>query len=317
MTGKTGPAGPAADSTGESMPLETRFPLPSPIDLQLSLAVLRHGRDDPTIRITSADVALARSEETGPASLRLFVSRSELVAQAWGPGAAKALEMAPAIAGLLDDPSPLKPAHPIVRELAARFATLRFPRTGQLLPNLIPAVTEQKVTGQEAHEAYVGIVGLLGRPAPGPLGLRLPPATEDLAALPYYEFHPFGLERRRAEVLKRIGELGARIESWMALTPAEARVRLQSIPGIGPWTAAEATRAAFGDPDAVSIGDFHLPDLVAWALAREPRADDARMLELLEPYAGQRARVVRLLEVSGIRVPRFGPRFAPRHIGRI
>ena len=69
--------------------------------------------------------------------------------------------------------------------------------------------------------------------------------------------------------------------------------------------------------DADGVGDAHLPDMVAWALAGEPRADDARMLELLEPYRGQRARVVRLLEAAGIKIPRFGPRFAPRRIADI
>jgi 3-methyladenine DNA glycosylase/8-oxoguanine DNA glycosylase len=89
---------------------------------------------------------------------------------------------------------------------------------------------------------------------------------------------------------------------------------LWSVPGIGPWTVAEVARVAFGDPDAISVGDFHVPNLVAWALAGEARADDARMLELLEPYRGQRGRVQRLLEASGIRPPRYGPRMAPRNI---
>jgi len=138
-----------------------------------------------------------------------------------------------------------------------------------------------------------------------------------LAALPYYDFHPMGLERRRAEVVKNIGRLEATIEGFMVLPADQAYARLQQIPGVGPWTAAEGTRLAFGDPDAVSLGDAHLPDLVSWALAGEARADDARMLELLAPYAGQRARVIRLLEVSRIKIPRFGPRFAPRRIERI
>ncbi len=86
---------------------------------------------------------------------------------------------------------------------------------------------------------------------------------------------------------------------------------------MGPWTAAETARAAFGDPDAVSIGDFHTPDLVGWALAGEPRGDDARMLELLEPYRGQRARLVRILELSGIVPPRYGPRARGRSIRRM
>jgi 3-methyladenine DNA glycosylase/8-oxoguanine DNA glycosylase len=176
---------------------------------------------------------------------------------------------------------------------------------------------EQKVTASEAHGAYAGLVRRLGAPAPGPVALLLPPAAELLASLPYFEFHPLGLERRRAELLRRIGRSGATIESWMALLPEEARAHLQTIPGLGPWTAAEATRVGFGDPDAVSIGDAHLPDLVSWALADEARADDTRMLQLLAPYAGQRARVIRLLEVSGIKIPRFGPRFAPRRIAGI
>ena len=93
-----------------------------------------------------------------------------------------------------------------------------------------------------------------------------------------------------------------------ALRPALA------VPGIGPWTAAEVAVRALGDDDAVSVGDFHIPNLVAWALAGEPRADDTRMLELLEPYRGRRALVVRLLELGGSMAPRRGPRLSPRRI---
>jgi 3-methyladenine DNA glycosylase/8-oxoguanine DNA glycosylase len=89
------------------------------------------------------------------------------------------------------------------------------------------------------------------------------------------------------------------------------------LPGVGPWTAAEVALRALGDTDAVSVGDFHIPNMVAWALAREPRATDARMLELLEPYRGQRGRVIRLLEAAGVAAPRFGPRMSPRAIAAI
>ena len=78
------------------------------------------------------------------------------------------------------------------------------------------------------------------------------------------------------------------------------------------------SRAWWAEPqdrlDAVSVGDYHLPNVVAWALASEARADDARMLELLEPYRGQRGRVIRLLEASGIGAPRFGPKMPIRSI---
>ncbi len=100
----------------------------------------------------------------------------------------------------------------------------------------------------------------------------------------------------------------------MDLPLADVYGRLMKVPGIGPWTAAEVAVRALGDVDVVSVGDFHLPNLVAFALAGEPRGTDARMLELLEPWRGQRARVVRLLELSGIRAPRYGPRLSPRRI---
>jgi 3-methyladenine DNA glycosylase/8-oxoguanine DNA glycosylase len=123
-----------------------------------------------------------------------------------------------------------------------------------------------------------------------------------------------GLERRRAEVIRRVGARAAWLEAAVALPPVEAAARLMVVSGVGPWTAAETVRAALGDPDAVSVGDFHIPHTVSWALAGEARADDARMLELLEPYRGQRARVVRLLELAGITAPRYGPRLRPRSI---
>jgi 3-methyladenine DNA glycosylase/8-oxoguanine DNA glycosylase len=90
--------------------------------------------------------------------------------------------------------------------------------------------------------------------------------------------------------------------------PAEAMAGLQSVPGIGRWTAAEVVQRSHGDPDAVSIGDYNLPGVVAYALAGERTADDARMLELLEPYRGQRHRVCLLLTRAGPRAPRHGPR---------
>jgi hypothetical protein len=40
------------------------------------------------------------------------------------------------------------------------------------------------------------------------------------------------------------------------------------------------------------------------------------MLELLEPYRGHRARVLRLLMLAGASAPRFGPRMPLRDITR-
>ncbi len=264
----------------------------------------------------------------GPATLSIEIHGTRVEAEAWGAGAERALDGLPALLGLDDDPTGFDPSpHPLVAGLARRRPHLRLGWTGAVLEALLPAVLEQKVTGAEASRAFRGLTSAHGEPAPGPLGtrlgLRLQPAPEVLATLPYYAFHPFGVERRRAEVIRRVSADARRIEALAALAGSRAEVgraadaSLRRYPGIGPWTAAEVTFRALGDPDAVSVGDFHLPNLVAFALAREPRGTDDRMLELLEPWRGHRARVIRLLELSGIEAPRYGPRLAPREIGGI
>ncbi|HEY8921091.1 MAG TPA: DNA-3-methyladenine glycosylase 2 family protein [Candidatus Limnocylindria bacterium] len=288
--------------------------LPAPINLALTLGPIAHGRGDPTIRFDPDGIWRATRTPEGPATLRLRAAKGGVQVSAWGAGAANAVGGASDLVGANDDPAVLVAEHRLIGELAHRFPGLRLPRTNRPFEALLPAICEQKVAGVEARAAFRGIIASHGEPAPGPAGLRLPPSPATLAALPYFAFHRFGLERRRADLIRHAAQLAARIE---AAPVAEAYARLAAVPGIGPWTLAEVGRIAFGDPDAVSVGDYHLPNVVAWALAREPRADDARMLELLEPYRGQRGRVQRLLEASGIRAPRHGPRMAPQRIAEI
>ncbi len=297
------------------MPLRSH-PLTGPLDLRRTLAPLGRGPGDRTIRFAAARAWWATRTQDGPATVALVHAGDKLRAEAWGPGAERALAGVPALVGLAQDPAALDGAHPAVAHLARRFPGVRIPRTGAVLESLVPAVLEQKVIGEEARRALFELVRRYGEAAPGPpeLGLRLPPAAATLAALPYYAYHPLGVERRRAELIRRVASRAAWFEAIVDLPLPEGYARLTAVPGIGPWTAAEVGVRALGDVDAVSIGDFHLPNLVAFALAGEPRGTDARMLELLEPYRGHRALVIRLLELSGIRAPRYGPRLSLRRI---
>jgi len=293
-----------------------RYRVTGPLDLRRTLAPLGRGPADRTFRVDAGRVLRATRTPDGPASVALSLAAGEVVAEAWGPGADRALAAVPALLGLLDEPEPILASHPTVAGLARRFPGVRIPRSGAVLESLVPAILEQKVIGEEARRAFLGLVRVHGEPAPGPpeLRLRLPPAPGILAGLPYYAFHPFGVERRRAEVIRRVASRAAWFEAIVDLPLPEAYARLTAVPGIGPWTAAEVGARALGDRDAVSVGDFHLSNLVAFALAGEPRGTDARMLELLEPYRGRRALVVRLLELSGIGAPRYGPRLSLRRI---
>jgi 3-methyladenine DNA glycosylase/8-oxoguanine DNA glycosylase len=295
--------------------IDRRVALRGPLDLGETLSPLRHGLGDRTIRVSRTETWLAMRTVDGPATVRVRLSGAEVEASAWGDGAELLLASVSALIGEEDTPDALVARHPIIRNLQRRHPGLRLPRTRRVLHALVPTILEQKVTGTEAFRSYASLLRAFGEPAPGPGDLLLPPAPATLAGLPYHALHPLGIERRRAEVVRRAASRADWLEA--AATAAEAARRLRSLPGIGAWTAAEVVRIAFGDPDAVSIGDYHIPNMVAWALAGEPRADDARMLELLEPYRGQRGRVQRLLEVGRVTAPRYGPRMAPRRIAAI
>jgi 3-methyladenine DNA glycosylase/8-oxoguanine DNA glycosylase len=182
---------------------------------------------------------------------------------------------------------------------------------------LVPAILEQKVTSYEAHQSFAKLVFALGEPAPGPAGLRVAPHPSVLAEQPYWVFHRFGVERKRADVIRAVCARADRLEECVELDAEQASARLMHFTGVGAWTAAEVAARAMGDPDAVSVGDFHLPHLVAWVLAGEMRATDERMLELLEPYKGERGRVIRLIECGAGRRPRRAPRQRIRSIQTI
>jgi 3-methyladenine DNA glycosylase/8-oxoguanine DNA glycosylase len=296
--------------------------LEAPLDLRFVLGPQARGRGDPAGRLTGLSATRATRTVDGPATLLVEIRGTRLEAEAWGPGAERVLEGLPALLGLLDDPAGFDPSpHPLVAELARRRPWLRLGWTGAVFEALLPAILEQKVTGREAATAFRDLTRRYGEPGPGPVAaaqrLWLQPAPEVLAALPYYAYHPFGVEQRRAETVRRVARDAQRLEALAVLPGSRAEVgtaaaaALTRYTGIGAWTAAEVTLRALGDPDAVSVGDFHLKNLVAFALAREPRGTDERMLELLAPWQGHRARVIRLLEASGIEAPRYGPRYSP------
>ncbi|MBD5785110.1 DNA-3-methyladenine glycosylase 2 family protein [Cellulosimicrobium terreum] len=288
-----------------------------PLDLCLTLARLTRGPYDPTSRTAPGEVWRTTRLPSGPATCRLVqTGPRDVVGQAWGPGSEEALETLPHLLGEHDDAAGFAPPD-FLRDAHRRSPGLRIPRTGRVLEALVPAILEQRVQTVAAWRSWAWLLRRYGETAPGPAGaaaMLVVPDAATWAGIPSWDWHRAGVDPGRARTVVAAARVARRLEECTAVLDAQGaaatHARLQVVPGVGVWTAAEVAQRALGDADAVSVGDYHLAKAVGWAFLGE-RADDERMLELLAPYAPHRYRVVRLLELSGqARPPRRGPRLS-------
>jgi 3-methyladenine DNA glycosylase/8-oxoguanine DNA glycosylase len=291
----------------------------SPRSLRRTLSVYRTGTNDPTTRLGPDRFLRATLTPDGPGTILITwrddpapVDASVVTAQAWGPGAGWLLARVGATTGRHDRAIEFCDAHPVVARSLRLTRHTRVGRSGQLYHQLLPTIIAQRITSGEAVRQWHRLCRALGEPAPGPADvvgdLVLPPNPASLHRRPAWWFHPLGIESKRARALTAVARHADRFWSWAESSPQDAAAKLALIPGVGCWTIGSVLGPALGDPDAVPVGDYHFPNTVAWALADEPRADDARMLELLSPYEGQRGRVLRAIVSTAGRAPAFGPR---------
>ncbi|WP_309054597.1 DNA-3-methyladenine glycosylase 2 family protein [Streptomyces sp.] len=303
--------------SGRFAPRAPLTTVPTRPDLLLTLSPLRRGPHDPTFR-TTPDGSVWRASRTpeGPGTLRVAARGGEVEAEAWGPGADWLLARLPALLGADDDPTAFVPRHKLLLAAHRRRGGLRLTRTGLVLESLIPSILEQKVTADEAYGSWRRLVRRFGEPAPGPApdGMHVMPDARTWAMIPSWEWHRANVDGKRSATIVRAARVAPRLEEAARMAPREARRRLELVPGIGPWTSAETIQRSNGAPDEVTTGDLHLPGIIGWALAGDRSADDAAMLELLAPYAGQRHRAARLILLSGQVPPRRAPRLAPNDI---
>ncbi|MGC5170570.1 DNA-3-methyladenine glycosylase family protein [Micromonospora sp. DT81.3] len=304
------------DREAEPPRLESEYRPRHPLDFRRTVAYERRGAGDPTMVLAGPVIWRASRTPDGIATVALReVSRGAIRIAAWGPGAEWALDQAPALCGARDDAASFDPGgNPLVRDAHHRNPGLRLGRTDIVFDTLASAVIEQKVTGTQAFAAWRSIVTWFGERAPGPTPRPMfaPPAVDEWRRIPSWAWHRAGLEPPQSRTIveaARRGDTIARVVAAAPDGPARDAV-LTSLRGVGLWTSAETRIRAFGDPDAVSVGDYHLAHEIGYALTGK-RVDDDGMLELLAPWAGHRQRVIRLLGASGPREPRRGARVHP------
>ena len=298
---------------------ERTLTFPGPVSPGHTLAPHRRGPGDPSLQI-DADGTIWRTslQSSGPATARITRTAADtVVCGAWGAGAAEFLENLPALMGADDAAASFQPTHPTVALAQSKVPHLRIGRTGRVLEALIPAILEQRVQGVASFRSWRLLLTRFGSPAPGPAPerMRVPPPAEVWRAIPSWEYHRANVDPGRARTI--VGCAG-RADALERLTAGRDNSgALTSLPGVGVWTAAETAQRAFGDADALSVGDYHLSTMIGWTLLGHA-IDDAAMVELLEPMRPHRYRAVRLLEVSGLAyLPRRGARLSVQDISRL
>jgi 3-methyladenine DNA glycosylase/8-oxoguanine DNA glycosylase len=217
-------------------------------------------------------------------------------ADGWGQGTDWAFTQLPALLGARDDPDGFRPEHPVLQKLIARFTAVRVGATGRWYEALATNAIGQRVVRGDASASREQLCRNFGEPTPtGPANTF--PTPTAILRLTDHEFHRVGIERSRARVLRVAAKYAVRLERLTDLPAPAAADWLQRLPGIGTWTTGLTMAVAGGDADAVPVGDLHIPRIVTHALTGA-EGDDDRMLEVLEPYAGHRQRVLRLIKMG-------------------
>lgn len=279
-----------------------------PIDLLASLRLHRFGSKDPTFRLERTGLERALHGPEGPVVLRIEATDPvTFEAQAWGPGRDWALSRVSDVLGLDDGGERFRPGHPVLRKLQSRLHGLRLAQGPSVFETYVVMVIQQRIAWRDAVQSFRYLMRRHAERAPGS-ELRLFPPPAVWRTLAVSEYQEAGVDARRAGALRRGATSWRRIEEVRKLGPEAAARRLEAIAGVGPWTSQNVLGFACGHADALPLGDYDLPRLVGLVLADEPHADDARMVQLMAPFAGHRWRVVRWLHESGISPPRFGPR---------
>lgn len=282
---------------------------PGPLDMRRSMSTGYGALDPGTVRNRQG---IWRATHTPEGSCTLLLQKGPPVrVWGWGPGAEHALAQVTNWLGFHDDPTLLETHDPVVARAKRRHPGLRMGRGRDIFEVLLSTILGQRVKTEEASSSWRHLTNTFGEKSHqphAPKTLRVPPRPEQLKRISLPAYHRFGIEMSRARTMLEVCHHIRYVQRAAAMTAEQAVPHLMKLPGVGPWTAMLTVAAVHGYPDAVPVGDYHIPNVVAYAMVGEARATDERMLELLEPYRGQRWRVIRLLGADAGTSLKFGPK---------
>lgn len=283
-----------------------RFAKPEPFHAGHTFSLLALGTRDPSLQIIDRRGWQALRWVNGELC-RVVVGygSSTLAVQVDGATALQVgQEHARALLGLADQDGWKvtigDPLYPYIRATPG----LRLPRAFWLYEGAMNVVLSQRVSGSEAASNWRRLCRRFGEQREG---LFSAPSPARMRTLSMAEMASCGIEAKRASALKQLAERLDRLPE-AHLSGADVERLVAGCRRVGPWSRALLRGQVWGDPDAVPLGDYGLPGLVCSALAGEREGTDRRMLELLEPYRGQRFRVIRYLWAAGGPRERRAPR---------
>ncbi len=209
-----------------------------------------------------------------------------------------------ALLALDDQPDlSLSPDDPL-KQLPTRVRRFRLGRVPWVYEAVVQTTLHQRVSGSEAGHNWNRLCRRYGECWDG---LFAVPTPRRLLALSPAEFAACGIEQKRMVPIK---EAALRVQSYLPLetSPEEIGQTILTCRGVGVWTEQYVRGHFLADADAVPLGDYALPKTVSYFFEKNPKGTDDDMLRLLEPYRGQRFRILNWLEWADAGPPRRGPR---------
>lgn len=318
---------------------------PFPVNLKFVVAPWMRGKQDPVAQVgrgasfsfwtstrgSSANVLIRLEQPLGKAPTLHEKYLSPIHVRLWAektPAGLAALETVsqqlPAWLGFYDDWTAFTSSESFsllpekLKDSYRQNVGLRLGATHEIFKNTVASIGEQRVTGIEAMGGLRAILRQYAEPvfatglADQPAAMLFFPAPTVIEQVPSWTWHRAGYDRARSETIVRLAQRADSLERMGGSDSVQnLAAALNSVPGIGPWTIAEVLQRTHGHPDAISVGDYHLAHHVGWVFDGV-RGNDARMVQLLAPFAGNRHRVVTLMKAAGLAEPRKAPRYAPQ-----